>query len=49
MPALGHNSELVGSTKEKGAETVPRLALAARGAVLEKCGARGWQMYNMLA
>ena len=35
--------------KRKGAETVPRLALAARGTVLVKCGARGWQMYNMLA
>ena len=47
MHTLGHNSELVGSTK-KGAETVPRLALAARRAVLVKCRARGWQTYNML-
>ena len=49
MPALGHNSELVGRTKNKGAETVPRLELTARGAVLLKYGARSWQMYNMLA
>ena len=33
MPALGHNSEPVGSTK-KSAETVPRHALAAREAMI---------------
>ena len=45
--AQGYNSELVGGTK-KGAEAVPRLALGARRAVLVKCRARGWQMFNML-
>ena len=34
MYALGHNSELVGSTKQKGEKAVPRLALDARGAML---------------
>ena len=34
MYALGHNSEAVGIPKDKGAEVVPRLALAAHGAML---------------
>ena len=49
MPALGHNSEPVGSTKNKGAETVPRHALALRAAMLVICRARGWQEDNKLA
>ena len=49
LPALGHNSELVGSTKKRCREAVPRLTLAARRAVLVKCRARGWQNCNMLA
>ena len=48
MPALGRNSELVGSTTNI-AEAVPRLAIAARRAVLVTCRALGWQVYNMLA
>ena len=34
MYALGHNSEQVGSTKQKGGKAVPRLALDDRGAML---------------
>ena len=50
MPALGHNSERVGSTKkEKGAETVPRHSLAVREAMLVICRARGWQVDCKLA
>ena len=39
MHALGHNSRRARSTK-KGTEAVPRLALAARRAVLRNAGAR---------
>ena len=49
MPALGHNSEPVGSTKNKGAETVPRHALALRAAMLVICRARGWQKGSKMA
>ena len=49
MPALGHNSERVGSTKTKGAATVPRHALAVREAMLVICRARGWQFNCKLA
>ena len=34
MYALGHNSELVESPPKQGAAAVPRLGLAARGAML---------------
>ena len=49
MPALGHKSERVESTKTKGADTVPRHALAVREAMLVICTARGWQKDNKLA
>ena len=49
MPALGPNSERVGNTKKKGAEAVPRHALAVREAMRVICRARRWQVDCKLA
>ena len=48
MRALGHKSGLARSTKE-GTGAYPRLALAARGAVLVNAEREAGKVFNMLA